>query len=210
MIISEKYFIYINILIGIIYLLFIIVGYIKGLLYEIVSLIYTGFSILVAWFAAPVLASLYPLIKLEEINKEAGLINKFVNVDSIADFLIYFVIIFLALKLVYVLVSLIVKAFNKVPVLGKINKLLGGLFGIINATLVTLAISLLLNLPIFKNGNEIREKTYLKHISEVTSKINNTIIENINLEDYIVDSSFDVEGARQVLKTWLESLNNND
>lgn len=210
MIIPENYFIYINILIGIIYLLFIIVGYIKGFLYEIISLLYTGFSILVAWFISPVLANLYPLVKLENINEEANLINKFINVNSIADFIIYFVIVFLILKLIYVLISLIVKAFNKVPVLGKINKLLGGLFGIINATLITLAISLVFTLPIFKNGNEIREKTILKHISEISVRINNAFIENIKLEDYIVDSSFDVEGARQALKTWLESLNNNE
>ena len=175
-------------------------------LYEVLSIAYTAISLLIAWFVSPVLANMYPLIKVETLSNELSLINKVININSLLDTIVYFVIVFFVLKLLYLIISLIVKSFNKVPVLGTINKILGGVCGIINATLVTLAISLLFTLPIFKNGSEIREKTVLKYVDTYSTKALELFVENIDLNKYVVDSSFDVDLARDGLKEWLTSL----
>lgn len=208
--IPENYFIYINIAIVAIYLTFIIVGLTKGLVYEIASIFYTLFSFAISWFAAPVLASSYPIVNLEKISEEFSLLTKFINANSIIDTLIYFVIVFLILKLLYIVLSLLLKSFNKVPVLGGINRLLGGVFGLVNGTLVILVLSILLTLPIFKNGQEVRENTFFKYVNNISVKVNDYIIENIDLKKYQTDSSIDIEQYREQLKEWLSNLNKDE
>jgi len=206
--ISSDYFLYINIGIIVIYLTFIIVGYIKGFLYEIVSLLYTGISLGLSWLASPVLANMFPVIKLENISSEVDFINKFINLNSIIDTIIYFVIIFFILKLVYVVIAIALKGFNKIPVLGTLNKILGGFTGIISGSIIVMLLSLLLTLPIFKNGTEIKEKTLFNLVGNYSNIAINYAIDNLNLDDFSKDvENFDVETARNALKEWIDSLN---
>ena len=198
MTIPQNYFIFITLGILLIYLVMIIIGYTKGFVYELVSLVYTVFALLAAWFISPILADHYPIIRLEKIYNDANAISKFLNLDPILNMIAYFVIVFLVLKVLYLLISLIVKSLNKIPVIGKINKVFGGLYGIINATLITFGISLFFTLPIFKNGNEVREKTILKLTDRYTKKALAFISDNAdfdkmkkNFEDYDIDKSRD-------------------
>ena len=162
MIIPENYFIYITGFIIAIYLVMIYIGYRKGFLYELVSLLYTAASLILAWFASPVLASLFPLFDISSLNEKYELIDHFFNLNNLLNTVAYFLIIFLVLKLLYVFVALLMKSLNKIPVLGKLNQILGACSGVINATLIALALSMLLSLPLISNGREVREKTILK------------------------------------------------
>lgn len=208
MIINEKYFIYISIFILVLYLVFMIIGYKKGFIYELVSLIYTGLAILASWFVAPILGKLYPIIKLENIYEDASIVSKLINIDPIINTIAYFAIVFLVLKLFYVVLSLVLKSLNKIPVIGKLNQILGLLAGIFNATLVTLAISLLFTLPVFKNGKEIKEKTILLFVDKYTTEALSYALDNVELK-HIEDvfDSIDIDAARLEFKQYL--LNNN-
>lgn len=203
--IPNNYFIYINIFIALIYLIFIIIGYKKGFLFEFISLIYTAGSAILAWFLAPIFASMFPIIMLSDKNTEAELLSKLVNIDAISNTIIYFVIVFLILKLLYLFIAFILKGMNKLPVIGKFNKILGGIFGIVNATIVTIMLSMLLNLPIIQNETEIRNNTLFKYVEEYSDLALNYIVENVDL-DYIKNKidNFDVDNARNDFKLWIE------
>ena len=206
--IPNTYFIYINIGIILVYLLFIIIGYKKGFLFELVSLIYSVLSCLIAWFVSPVLASTYPIVKLAELQSDTDLISKLINLDAISNTIIYFVIVFLVLKLVYLLLAFILKGINKVPVIGKFNKLLGGLAGIINATIVVLILSTLLNLPIFENGNQIKKETFFIYVHEYSQNALKYVLDNVDLNNIKKQfKDFDIESARNDFKEWLDFNN---
>ena len=203
--IPNSYFIYINIFIGLIYLFFILIGYKKGFLFELVSLVYTAASAAIAWFLAPVFAGMFPIVILSNTNTEAELISKLVNIDAISNTVIYFVLVFLLLKLFYLFIAFVLKGMNKLPVIGKFNKILGGIFGIINATIVTIMLSMLLNLPIIENGTEIKKNTFFKYINEYSNIALNYIVENVDLDSIKAKfDSFDVNNARDDFKSWLE------
>lgn len=204
MMISSNYFIFINIFILLIYLAFIFIGYKKGFLYELVSFAYTAVSALIAWFLAPVFAGLYPIAKIEDINKEIEIVSKFVDLNAIVNTIFYFVIIFLVLKLFYILLTFVLKGFNKIPVIGKFNQILGIFAGIFNATLITLALGMLLNLPIFKNGNEIKNGTIFRYISNYSENILTYVVDNVDL-DHLKQQfdSFNVDNAREEFKAWI-------
>lgn len=209
--ISSDYFIYINIFVGLIYSIFIVVGYVKGFLFEIVSLFFTIASAIIAWFAAPVLASTFPIINITDLNKETELLSKLININALANTVIYFVIVFLVLKLLNWIISFLVKGLNKIPVIGKFNQILGAIVGIINATLVTLALSLLLSLPVFKNGEEIKNATIFKYINKYSDEALTYIIDNVDLNNIKNQfDNFDIDSARDEFKQWLNMNNNNE
>lgn len=203
MLIPENCFIFINIFIVLLYIAFIVFGYLKGFIFELVSLIYTAASLFIAWLISPVLANLHPILKLSDIYKEEMIITKIVNIDQIMNTFIYFVLVFVALKIAYIVISLIVKSLNKVPVLGTVNKLLGAILGIVNATLVTLVISILFTLPLFKNGQEVRKNTALCYVDKYSNALISFVVDNLNID---IDSSsidFDASKARESIKEWL-------
>lgn len=203
--IPSNCFIYINALIVLIYLTFIIIGYKKGFLFELISLIYTAVSIVISWFLAPVFAGMFPIVILSNMNVEAQLVSKLINIDAISNTVIYFVAIFFILRLFYFLITLLLKGMNKLPVIGKFNKILGGLFGIVNATFVTIMFSMLLNLPIIDNAVEVRNNTFFKYISEYSNTALSYIVENVDLDGIKAKfDSFDIDNARDDFKAWLE------
>ena len=115
MVIPESFFIGISFFIVAIYLLMIYLGYKRGLLYELVSLLYTALALFIAWFAAPVLASLLQLFDISKVSDKYALLNKVLNLNSLLNTAAYFLIIFLIMRLLYLFISLLVKGFNKIP-----------------------------------------------------------------------------------------------
>lgn len=209
--ISSDYFLYINIAIVLIYIFFIVIGYIKGFLFELVSLAYTFLSGVIAWLLSPVFAGIYPLIKIEESSAQIELLNKFINIDNVLNTAIYFVIIFLVLKLFYVVLAFVLKGINKIPVIGKFNQILGAIAGIINATLVSLVLSILLTLPIIKNGQEVKDNTIFKYIDVLTNKVLNSAINNMDIENIKDDfQELDAEKIREEFKNWLNIKNDGE
>ena len=103
------------------------------------------------------------------------------------------------------------KSLNKIPVIGGFNKILGGFFGIINATIITLFISILLSLPLFKNGNQVKENTILKYINNTSEEVLTYIAEKVGESNLDNNSEeFDIDEYREEFKKWLVSLSENE
>ena len=198
--IQQNYFLYINIAIIIIYLVFILIGYLRGLLYEVVSILYSSLALYVSWIISPVLANLYPILSLKNIYEDDVVTNLF-NFDPILNTIIYFVIVFIVLKIFYIIISLILKGFNKLPIIGKVNKILGAIFGIVNGTIVTLILSMFFTLPIFKNGDEVVEKTLFKFVKSYSNIAINFIVDNVKIDPNSIE--LDVDTVRLEFKNWL-------
>lgn len=211
MTIPESAYIYINIFVIALYVILMIFAYNKGFLYEIINMLYTLFSLALAWFVSPVLAKLFPIIQIDKIDEQYQMLNSLLNLDKIINTVAYFIIVFLLMKIIYLFISLLTKALNKIPVLGKVNKFLGLIIGFFNATIIVLALSMLLSLPLFKNGKEVKDKTIFKYIEQYTADAISFVTEKITLNDNAVDSeAFDVEEYRQEFSDWLESLSEHE
>lgn len=210
MVIDESYFIYISAFIVLIYLVMMFIGYKKGFLFEVVNLLYTALALALAWFASPVLAKSFPIITISEVSDELKILLKYANLDInyIVNTIAYFLIVFLVLKVLYIFISLLVKSFNKIPVIGKFNQILGALFGVLNATLIVLSLSMLLSLPIIKNGNEIKEKTILKYVNNYSDMALKYLTEKITINSSDINSDFNVDELRNEFQKWLDSLKN--
>ncbi|MBO7676812.1 MAG: CvpA family protein [Erysipelotrichaceae bacterium] len=203
--VPSQFFIYINIFIIVLYLVIIFFGYKKGFLYEMISLVYTALALGAAWFLSPVLASVFPIVDLTSVTQgQYQILSTMLNLNSIVNIVIYFILTFLVLKVLYIFISLLLKSMNKIPVIGKFNQILGGAFGFVNATLIVLSLSMLCSLPILKNGEEIRQGTILKYITKYSDMALNYVMKevgNYNLKQDFTD--FDIESYREDLKQWI-------
>lgn len=184
-------------------------GYKRGFLRELVHLLCVLVSLLVAWFFAPICANFYTIIKLDPLQDDLIIIKKVHNISIIINVVIYFVIIFIVVRLFFLVLDLIFKRINKIPVLGFFNKFLGFFAGLIKGIFIILICSLLLKLPIFDNQQEIKEKTVFRYIDDYSEVIFNYIIDNVDLKrlKYKFDS-FDVEDARNDFKEWIINFKN--
>ena len=197
MLVSSQYFIFINAFIVLIYVVFAAVGYKNGLIYEGLNLLISVIGIIIAWITAPILAKHFLLFELSDLVFELFDVNYYLHL------LIYFVLVFLLVRLLYFLISPLLKKLCDLPVLGFLNRLGGLLVACLNATFVVLLLSLLLNTPLFSNGNEIASNTFFKPIKQYSSKLTALIIEKaveINLDQY---GDFSINECSKQLEEWL-------
>ena len=205
MIIPQNVFIYITLLIIALYIAMIIIGYHKGFLYELISFVYTALSLAVAWLVSPVLAQQFPLINPEKLGDKYKLIVSLLPVEKVLNIATYFIIVFLVLKVFYIFISMLLKSLNKLPLIGNLNQILGAFSGIINATIITLAISMLFTLPVFKNGNEVREGTILKYVNKYSTQACSFVLQKIST-DKLDLNDLNVTELREWFNNWLNDL----
>ena len=186
MVISSAYFTYLNLALIILYLAFVVIGYKNGLILQIVDLVYNILALFIGYFLAPILASHFPIVKLDEAYMALKL-------NVLMDTLIYMIIVFILLKLLYLIIK---------PLIGFVNDIGGALMGIVNATIVVLLFCMLLNTPLFKNGNEVKEKTYLKTINGLSYKALEFSMDHFDFQKEFKD--FDIDKTRMAFDKWLE------
>lgn len=210
MIIPTTYFKFIDIAIILFFIFMIIHAYHQGFFHEFVSLLFTLISLAIAWFLSPVFAGLYPLVKIDQLSSEYQLFSKLLNINvmMIINIIIYFILIFLVLKLLQLILIFITKKINNIPILGTFNKIAGAFCGALNACIVVLLLSVLLTLPIFKNGNEVKKNTVFKYVDEYSQSLLSFIADNADLNKFSkYFEDFDIDLARDEFKKWLLSFN---
>ena len=195
MVISSAYFTYLNLALIILYLAFIVIGYKNGLILQIVDLVYNILALFIGYFLAPILASHFPIVKLDEVYMALKL-------NVLMDTLIYMIIVFILLKLLYLIIKPLFGFVSKIPLIGFVNDIGGALMGVVNATIVVLLFCMLLNTPLFKNGNEVKEKTYLKTINGLSYKALEYSMDHFKFENEFKD--FDIDKTRMAFDKWLE------
>ena len=195
MVISSAYFTYLNLALIILYLAFVVIGYKNGLILQIVDLVYNILALFIGYFLAPILASHFPIVKLDEVYMALKL-------NALMDTLIYMIIVFILLKLLYLIIKPLFGFVSKIPLIGFVNDIGGALMGIVNATIVVLLFCMLLNTPLFKNGNEVKEKTYLKTINGLSYKALEYSLDHFKFENEFKD--FDIDKTRMAFDKWLE------
>ena len=195
MVISSAYFTYLNLALIILYLAFIVIGYKNGLILQIVDLVYNILALFIGYFLAPILASHFPIVKLDEVYMALKL-------NILMDTFIYMIVVFILLKLLYLIIKPLFGFVSKIPLIGFVNDIGGALMGIVNATIVVLLFCMLLNTPLFKNGNEVKEKTYLKTINGLSYKALEFSMDHFDFQNEFKD--FDIDKTRMAFDKWLE------
>ena len=190
-------YMWINLAVLIIYIIFIISGLKNGFLYQLVAIVYNIFAIFISWFISPILASKLPIIKMD-------MVNEVIDISPILNTITYFVIIYIILRLIYLLIKPLLKSISKIPILGSFNKIGGVIIGIIDATIIILILSMLLNLNIINNSNEIKENTVFKYCDTVSDELIKFAADKIDFSKFENEiNNFDIDDLRDQFTKWL-------
>lgn len=203
MTIPKNWFMFINIIVAVVFLIYIFKSYKNGFVYELVNLVFLVLSVIASWIIAPILASKISIFDVNQVS-DAPIPSKDVNI--IINSLIWFIIILVLLNVLFLLIKPLLKFVSKIPLLGTVNKVLGGIVGILYGLFVTIIISMIFTMPIFKNGKEVVDNTILKYANSLNKTMTKYVVENIDLSKVSKYSDdFNVDTARKELETWLIS-----
>lgn len=149
---------YVNILVGLLLIASVIDAYRKGLLRTLINLVRHILSLVVALLFARPLANVFPLINFKT-NGIVEIISDALAVE--ASVLIWFIVIFFAVLLVTLIFDRLFEFLEDIPIIGWINKVAGSVVGIIIAWIKLIVVCMLLVSPLFKNGQELIDASYL-------------------------------------------------
>lgn len=200
--INENLFYAIDALVVAIYVFCIYRAYKNGFLYELINTICLIGTMIISWILAPVLADKLLLLQLNELDNP---LIDFTSIKLLVNTIVWFFVVMVVLNIIVMIIKPLFKSFTHIPVLGWLNRLMGIIFGLINATVIVILISCLLNLPVIKNGKEVIDGTFLSIVKNETNELTKLAINNLGIEKIKLDEK-DIEEYRDGLSDWLDKL----
>lgn len=151
----------------------IIIGLKKGVIRRCYDLFATVLSLIGAIFLSKLLSKVIILDSLKELSGIGEVINRF----------FLFVILLIALRFILFLLGIIIKPslekiLHKIPLGSTLNAVGGMLLSIIEAAIYSYFIAFLIITPIFTNGIEVIENTYItKHMLDSVPNISSFLFD---------------------------------
>ena len=164
---------YINIAVAVLYVIFMIRGAKRGVLVQVLSSLGTIVSFLAAWRYCSFASGYYELVP-KDIVPMIDIPGIGQTIYSHLNEMLWFIVLFAVLRLLFMILEKLCSGLSGLPVIKEVSGLLGGLLGIVSATVWILVFFVVLNMPFFKNGSEIANKSL---IGTITNKVSHTIKE---------------------------------
>lgn len=177
-----------------IYLIFIIIGMVRGFVLQIIDLVGLLVGIVLAWVLSAKVTNFYMFIPNDLIEYSEYLTSL---VQPFLNRVVWFFILLVVIMILIAVLKPLIKAITELPVLRVIDRVLGGGVGIIMATLVLIFISSILSTPIFDNGSEFIEQSELVYVKEISDEAISYMFDNYitdeNLEKFFEDNDIEFD-----------------
>lgn len=166
---QENWAIYFSAFVVIFFILKAAQGYNTGILRRLIGLVGSIISYWIAWILCGVFAKYINIISVKLLGLSGTPFEAIAKtyVNQIA----WFILLFLVLRILFFVVDRIAKGVHKVPGLHAVSALLGAAFGVLEAFVWMVVITVLLHTPLFKNGSYIVENSLIKQVNQVTEMV---------------------------------------
>ena len=166
---QENWAIYFSAFVVIFFILKAAQGYNTGILRRLIGLVGSIISYWIAWILCGVFAKYINIISVKSLGLSGTPFEAIAKtyVNQIA----WFILLFLLLRMLFFVVDRIAKGVHKVPGLHAVSALLGAAFGVLEAFVWMVVITVLLHTPLFKNGSYIVENSLIKQVNQVTELV---------------------------------------
>ncbi len=166
---QENWAIYFSAFVVIFFILKAAQGYNTGILRRLIGLVGSVISYWIAWILCGVFAKYINIVSVKSLGISGTPFEAIAKtyVNQIA----WFILLFLVLRMLFFVVDRIAKGVHKVPGLHAVSALLGAAFGILEAFVWMVVITVLLHTPLFKNGSYIVENSLIKQVNQVTELV---------------------------------------
>jgi len=187
-----------NSIVVFLFLFFVITGYSRGLIHQLLDLVGLLAGFILAWLLSPIMADVAPIVGTGWDVFNQPIIGELLY--KLSNTIVWFLVI---LAIVSLVISLVLKPFmkfiHKVPIARTVNRLLGGIYGLLPATVWSVLLALVLTTPIFANGRSTVEAAwFLKPF--------------VKISDIALDSIYNTLDATGIIKKMAtnEDLSAND
>ena len=172
MTISMDFVNYIDIFIGVYLVIGLLFGAKRGFILGVIGIVSSLIGLFLAIAFAPTLATEYTII-VSAANATAieQMVYSYLNVG------VWFVLIYMASKVVLGLLGTLLNTIFAMPILSSINKLLGAVLGVVSNVFTIIIIAAFLCTPIIKNGQEIVDNSLLQYFREASSFLGEYIVD---------------------------------
>lgn len=166
---QENWAIYFSAFVVIFFILKAAQGYNTGILRRLIGLVGSIISYWIAWILCGVFAKYINIISVKSLGLSGTPFEAIAKtyVNQIA----WFILLFLVLRILFFVVDRIAKGVHKVPGLHAVSALLGAAFGVLEAFVWMVVITVLLHTPLFKNGSYVVENSLIKQVNQVTEMV---------------------------------------
>ena len=166
---QENWAIYFSAFVVIFFILKAAQGYNTGILRRLIGLVGSIISYWIAWILCGVFAKYINIVSVKSLGLSGTPFEAIAKtyVNQIA----WFILLFLVLRILFFVVDRIAKGVHKVPGLHAVSALLGAAFGVLEAFVWMVVITVLLHTPLFKNGSYIVENSLIKQVNQVTEMV---------------------------------------
>ena len=166
---QENWAIYFSAFVVIFFILKAAQGYNTGILRRLIGLVGSIISYWIAWILCGVFAKYINIVSVKSLGLSGTPFEAIAKtyVNQIA----WFILLFLVLRILFFVVDRIAKGVHKVPGLHAVSALLGAAFGVLEAFVWMVVITVLLHTPLFKNGSYIVENSLIKQVNQVTELV---------------------------------------
>lgn len=206
MLFPTEYIYVLNIVVVLIVALFAYSGYRQGFLLKVLGCI--GFIVVgfLAWFLSSPFGKLLHLFP-EDLTPMKGTLIEPIFYESI-NRMVVFVVLFVILGIVVVFLRSLLKVVGKLPVIAEFNKVFGVIVGFLQGWIVLMIVSFAFTTPLFANGVNVIERSFLKPVDGITEKAlffaGDTIEELKSVQKIVTPSTALSDVDIENIRIWLE------
>ncbi len=184
-----------------------IIGYIKGFIWELLKLLGLFVAVLIAWITAPGIATIINLYPKSMTPFNGTVIGDVVY--QRLNFFVWFVAIMIICLILLAILRPLLKAITEIPVIKELNGALGAVMGLVETFVAFIVLTYLLNSALISNGKDVIERTMFKYVDVVTNKIVATLSDsfdqNVAIQKMISDPlSLQKEDLQEIVD-WLNN-----
>jgi uncharacterized membrane protein required for colicin V production len=198
---------FINIAVIAIIVISLIIGYVKGFLWQVLKIIGILAIIILSWILSSGLSDLIQIFPRKYAPfASTGLADLFYGkINTIC----WFLILFIAGLIILAILKPLFNAITEIPIIKGLNKSLGALLSLIPALLLIVVFTYILNSAIFSNGKDVVKKSLLRYtepaIEWASDVFKGVFRENVAIQKMINDPKSLTEGDLGNIVSWMKN-----
>ena len=183
----------------------VIIGYKKGFIWEVLTVLGVLVAIMVSWVVAPGLADIIYIFPKNIAPFQGTNVGEIVYTRL--NYITWFIILFVVLIILLSLIKPLFKAITEIPVLKELNGVLGSVFSAVRTFVFFVLIVYVLNSAVVTNGKDIIDKSWLSYVKMASEKtmsiMSNSFSENVAIQKMLSDPLSLTEEDLTSIVTWL-------
>lgn len=161
MTLNTRYFVYYDFGLILIAVLILFLAYRKGFVRQLTDVTTYLISLIVSILLSPELASVFPIVSLDDKDKLWEIVDKVTM--PVVNIFLWFLILFIGLRILYRILAFVFSSRKKTK-LSLLNHLLGLGLGMIKVFLLGITLTLVLQCPLIRFGDEFVQHSVLRYV----------------------------------------------